>query len=266
MTTISTKLRRTARPVKRWSRLIHARIHPPTMSVGIGRGLRFDAGHGNPAYADGSNELPVQEALARYLTPGGVLFDIGANVGFFSVLGAKLVGNAGTVYAFEPVPENAPCIRRNGALNGMGNIEIVTKAASDRDGTGVLVLADFAGGAALETAPPPPDAKGAITVDLVRVDTLLAGGQTRAPTVVKIDVEGAEMEVLRGMRETLVKHRPVVICEIDDGELEGLQTKTKECETFLRDLGYATYSLEPSYPGGDWLVHHFVATPAKESK
>lgn len=239
--------------------------HDIVMPQGIGRGLRFNKAGGNPDYALGTNEPPVQEALAEMLRPADVFFDIGANVGFFTVIAARLVGKHGQVIAFEPVPANAAAVRHNCALNDFANVRVLETAISDEDGTAELRLAHYAGGAALATVAPPPDLKGIITVPVNTVDTLVAQKKVPPPTVVKIDVEGAEINVLRGMHETLRQIRPIVIYEIDDESPQLLAEKAALCEAFLKRLGYQIRALEDAYPDIDWLVSHYVATPMETS-
>ncbi len=122
---------RTGHRLRRW----WAKHHDVAIRDGVGKGLRFKAGY-NLAYADGNNEWHVQEALAKYLRPGDVFYDIGANVGFLTVIGARLVGAGGHVIAFEPVPENAAAVRHNCALNGFGNVRIFEMAVADEVGKG----------------------------------------------------------------------------------------------------------------------------------
>jgi FkbM family methyltransferase len=231
------------------------------MTDGIGRGLRFDPGSSNPEYGRGSNELPVQDAFARHVRKGDVVFDVGANVGFFSIIAAKLTGPSGSVVAFEPVHQNAGLIRRNASLNGMLNVSVIEKAVAESAGTGELVLAQYSGGAALSTATRPPDSTGSIEVDIISIDGVVATGEVPVPQVVKIDVEGAELAVLRGMRETLGRDRPIVICEIDDATRTGFDRKYEACVDFLQELAYAITPLEDSYSKDRWIVGHFVATP-----
>lgn len=260
--TIRELVRRTLPPrARRWLRSRRSALRPPTMDDGVGRGLRFDPGPSNPDYGSGTNELPVQEALAEVVRPGDVVYDIGANVGFFSIISARLTGETGRVIAFEPVPANADLVRRNAELNDLGNITVVEKAVSDHSGSGELVLAEYSGGAALSTTTPPPDAAGSIEVELVTVDAAVAAGELPAPDVVKIDVEGVELEVLRGMSETLRRDRPIVICEIDDGTREGYDRKHDSCVEYVRSIGYDVTPLADSYPVGEWIVGHFLARP-----
>ena len=131
---------------------------PDTIVVGPGRGLHFDPGPSNADYASGDNELPVQQALVDHLRPGAVFYDVGANVGFLTVLGARLVGPHGAVYAFEPVASNALYVHRNAEANRFAQVQVLEKAVSNRNGRGDLNLAKYSGGAALASVEAPPDA------------------------------------------------------------------------------------------------------------
>jgi FkbM family methyltransferase len=232
-----------------------------TLHHGVGSGLLFNAGDADPDFALGTYELPVQQALATYLASGNTFYDIGANVGFFTVIGAKLVGASGRVYAFEPVPENATCIRRNVKLNHFSNITVFEKAVSSSPGEGELLLTQHPGGNVLSTAYTPPDMKGSMTVELVSIDDLVAQQILAPPTFVKIDVEGAELDVLEGMSKTIQEFKPVILYEADDADEESLKKKSKDLETFISSLGYQIEPLAAAYPTIQWKVWHAVAIP-----
>ena len=104
------------------------RTQDVVISHGIGAGLKFNAGGANPGYALGTSEPPVQDALARLVKPGDVAYDIGANVGFFTVLLGRLVGPTGAVAAFEPLPPTAEALRKNAALNGFVHVTVFAHA------------------------------------------------------------------------------------------------------------------------------------------
>lgn len=233
-----------------------------TICNGVGAGLKFNAGSSNPDYALGTNEYPVQQALARYLKPGDTFYDIGANIGFFTVIGARLVGSTGRVYAFEPVPENAASLQRNADLNQFHHVTVFGKAVSRSQGKGELLLTHHPGGATLSIADHPPDMKGTIAIDLVSIDHLIAQQKLAPPAVVKIDVEGAELDVLHGMSQTIKEFKPAIICEIDAQHKENFIRKNKEFEAFMRALGYEITPLKAAYPATGWHVGHTVATPS----
>lgn len=232
-----------------------------TIKQGIGAGLKFNVGDASLDYALGTNELPVQQALAKSLKPGDVFYDIGANIGFFTVIGAKLVAPSGQVYAFEPVPENAALVRQNARVNHFSTVTVLEKAVSHSRGAEELLLAHHPGGATLATAGKPPDLKGAMTVDLVSIDALVAEQVIKPPTVVKIDVEGAEIDVLCGMIQTIQDYKPKILYEIDDENEASLMRKSYEVEAFVQAFGYQIETLEESYPGAGWHVKHAIAMP-----
>lgn len=229
-----------------------------TLTHGPAAGRLFCPAAAEPGYATGENELPVQETLATLLRGGDVFFDVGANVGFMTVVGACLVGERGRVFAFEPVLSNVAVIRRNLKLNHLEQVEICAKAVSDRSGHEQLVLARYSGGAALAVADAPPDAIGSIDVPVISIDDFVAAGAP-APDVVKIDVEGAEIQVLKGMALTLKKYSPAVVVELDGPNDEALDRKTSMCRAFLQSLGYQLARIPDSYPAIRWRVAHYLA-------
>jgi FkbM family methyltransferase len=231
------------------------------MTEGVGRGLRFCPGASNADYGSGANELPVQAALADHLRAGSVLFDIGANVGFFTVIGARIVGESGSVHAFEPVARNAAWLRLNCRLNRLRNVHVLQVAAGEASRVGALHLADYSGGSTIDVAGRPPDYRRTLGVDVVCIDDLVESGALARPHVVKIDVEGAELHVMRGMRRTLQQYRPVVIYETDDESAAVAEERRAACDRFLQEVGYRTSTLADSYPAIKWAVRHGIAIP-----
>jgi FkbM family methyltransferase len=237
-------------------RLIHLR--PARVHGGPGAGLLIRMHRASGAFDGGRNEMPVQEWIASKLRPGMTFYDVGANIGFFSLLAAKVVGEAGHVIAFEPVQENADAIRRNADLNGFETIIVVDVAVSKSTGEAELVLAEHPGGAALKSATTPPDATHCITVKTATLDSLVRRSDYPPPDVVKIDVEGAEMSVLEGMRGVVEDHRPLVVCEVDAATRDEAEAKAREVEEIMRGWGYATSRLAESYANAQWKVVHVV--------
>lgn len=231
------------------------------ISAGPATGLRIGSAEASADYALGTNELPVQVALADALGAGDVFLDVGANVGFFSLLAARLVGPTGAVWAVEPVPANVAQIQHNARRNRFRNLAVVDAAASSSAGTTTLLLAVHPGGAVIASAGAPPDPAGALEVRTVRIDDLVASGQVRPPTVVKIDVEGAELDVLEGMPATLRDHRPVVVCEVDGRDDAAVASQRSAVVALLVHAGYDVEVLPRSYDASDWRVDHLVARP-----
>jgi FkbM family methyltransferase len=220
--------------------------------------LVLDGGGSTALFASGEYERPVQEAISSLIKPCDVFYDIGANIGFFSVLAGRLTGSAGRVFAFEPVPENASLIERNRRLNHLNNIEILRMAASLHSGKSELLLAHCAGGAVLKSAGTPPDQSGSMVVETRSIDALVQRREIQPPDIVKIDVEGAEMNVLLGMAEVLDQWGPKIIIEVDDADKTRCQEKLRACIEFLETFGYRSEVLPNSYPDGHWFVRHLV--------
>jgi FkbM family methyltransferase len=139
-------------------------------------------------------------AELEHLRPGVVVADIGAHIGFLTFLMARLVGDTGRVYAFEPAPENVAYLTRNVASNGATNVVVVPVAAGANNGNAPSRRRQRYG------LPLPGNpfsrTRGTVEVEQVSVDDVVP-----FVDVAKIDVEGAEIEVLRGMGR-LLAHEP----------------------------------------------------------
>jgi FkbM family methyltransferase len=235
----------------------------PRIEAGPARGMKFACGKGDPACTTGEYERPVQEVLCQLLKEGDVFYDVGANVGFFTLLAARKVGSGGFVYAFEPVPSNAEQIQRNAVLNGCENICVVNVAVSDTVGRGELFLARHAGGSTLAECGAPPDLIGTVEVETISIDSHVKREMVRMPNVVKIDVEGAELSVLQGMREVLRTARPVLLIEFDDEVETTCEQKLARSRQFLTEFGYECDVLDNWYAEQEWCVRHILAIPRK---
>jgi len=187
------------------------------------RGKRWIAGSSNHGCWLGSYEASKQRKVIELVRPGMVCWDVGANVGFYTLLFAELVGPLGKVFAFEPLPLNVGLLRRHVEMNGYGNVRIFPCA-----------LADFDGEASFEPGPNPSMGRiapsGPLRGPCARADTLLARGEVEAPDVIKIDVEGAEAEVLRGSQRVM-ERRPVILLAIlgEKARRECLDSLTAAC-------------------------------------
>ncbi len=151
------------------------------------------------AYWLGYYEPAVQRFLEQSVAPGDVVYDVGAHVGFLSVCAARL---GAVVYAFEPMAQNAARLRTNVSLN---ELEIhVVEAAVWRDVGAVDLLPGDSTREYRTTA--------GKTLPSVSLDAFAE--REREPALIKVDVEGAEAEVLRGAGRILAEVRPLIICEI----------------------------------------------------
>lgn len=193
---------------------------------------------------------PAELAFARaILRPGDVMVDIGANLGIFTLVAAQNVGGAGQVHAFEPVPANFRRLCENVALNGFGNVftnqvaagPVVGELQLGLDGetelTGTQMSGGYGAGSALRQ----------LTVPMVPLDRYLAERlPDRSIRFVKIDVEGYEAEVLRGMRVLLSGQRiDFLILEINVYALSRVRAEIQDVVDQLLDPGYQLYRRFP---------------------
>jgi FkbM family methyltransferase len=201
----------------------------------------------------GELETPVQEAFRRRLTAGDVVFDVGANVGFLSLVAGAIVGPTGRVVAWEPVPASADAVRRNAAVNGMDWVEVREAAVGAEPGTQTLLEVDEQSWSHLADRGRHPRTNVERAVRVEALDPLVASGELPPPRLVKIDVEGSEVAVLPGMRRILEEHRPDLVVE--------LHATNDEVADLLEPLGYALENLDGPAPIRDAGPVHVLATP-----
>lgn len=198
----------------------HFRVAP----FGLARGAKiyFDPRHHLRRFL-GLEESRLHPHVRRLLRPGMKTFDIGGEYGYYAVQFGRLTG--GPVVSFEPDPAAAMIIEQGSALNG----------------TNVTVVQSFV----------------SKSVDPISTTLDAASDNYFVPELIKIDVEGAEYDVLQGGLRTLKKHKPILVIEVHSKLLE------ERCSEFLNDLGYSYYTVNPnpiwdaSYrkiPHNRWIV------------
>jgi FkbM family methyltransferase len=187
------------------------------------RGHRWFIRSANYSCWLGIYEKTKQAAFVAELHPGAVVFDIGAHVGFYSLLAAVSTKPGGKVFAFEPLKTNTTWLRRHAALNQV-SVEVIEAAVADHDGQ-----AHFRRGPNSYSGALAEEGEG---VSVVSIDAQCAAGRVSLPNVVKIDVEGAEALVLKGAEETIRSARPVIFLATHEANGH------RECLNLLRNLGY----------------------------
>lgn len=192
---------------------------------GVNRGLRWVVGSSDHGCWLGHYEQDKQEAIRRFLSPGMHVFDIGANAGFYTLASARLVGPSGQVWAFEPYAENARNLLRHVELNALGNVSVVQAAVASGAGiSGFSIARSNSMGSISDTS--------AYLVPTLSVDEFCRQRRIAAPDLMKIDVEGAEQQVLEGARGVLSEGRTVIFLALHGPEQE------RRCIASLDALGY----------------------------
>jgi len=195
------------------------------------RGARWIFGAATQGCWLGTYETKVQVALCNKISAGDVVYDIGANVGFHTLLASRCTGSLGKVYAFEPLPRNLDLLAQHVAVNNLENVSVVEIALAKSQGKRAFTAADNPSMGRLSLA-------GELTVETASLDTLIAEGSIQPPNLMKIDVEGSEGEVLAGGARCIDQYRPLIVLAVHGG------TARTESFDFLTARGYSLASLD----------------------
>jgi FkbM family methyltransferase len=248
---------------------------------GEAAGMWISPLHANPGYPLGTSEPHVQRFLAVNLRAGQVFYDVGANVGFLTLVGARAVGHSGRVYSFEPLPDNVAALKHNVGLNRLSQVEIIEAAVADESGSSEFAIGTSTTGR-LTTSHATTENRH-FPVRTVSLDDAVTEMGFAPPDVVKIDVEGAESRVLRGMGSVISTFHPVILCEIHEqttsigvvekmasamvGDRPDVRYEMRETgtrpEAFIRSLDYRISVLEEGHreKEAEIWAGHAVAAP-----
>ena len=218
---------------------------------------------------------PAERAFVqRFVQPGMTVLDIGAHHGFYTLLASKLVGPNGRIYAFEPSPRERKALRLNLRLNRCKNVSVEGFALAGQDSQGILHVVDQWQTGCNSLEPPAADVTStstSVSIQVRRLDTWVLKKDIRKIDFIKLDVEGAELEVLRGTGEALrTILRPVLLCELQDVRTAVWGYKPKDAALYLSKLGYKWFhlgpggSLVPAKENDSALDGNFVAVPDEQ--
>lgn len=211
------------------------KVRPRRIVRGLASGYKICVSPAeNLSYLLGTHEPHLQKIIRECVQAGDTVLDVGANIGYVSLLLARQVGPRGRVVAFEPVPQNIACFRRNLEVNRLEHVWLLECAASDKRGEAVMRIAENPATASLMWHRNDPSAKE-FTIQTVAIDELVEAGELGYPSFIKIDVEGAEGPALQGMRRTLSAAKPKVFVECSE---LGRETTWR----LLREMGYRCQS------------------------
>jgi FkbM family methyltransferase len=186
--------------------------------------------------------------LDRFLEPGMTFIDAGANEGIYSIFAAQCVGGSGTVWAFEPSERELGRLRLNADINAL-NLTIFSLGLSDSERDAELAVAENRH-AGLNTLGRIPYAGVGIAraehIKLVRLDDVVSKHPLSRIDMIKIDIEGGELNMLRGAVETLRRYRPFLLFELLRPALASQGASPEEVIEFLHKQGYTLYEFDPS--------------------
>lgn len=206
---------------------ISKKIVPPNLVLpiiqGPLRGIKWFVASGNLEYFLGSFEEEKVALFVNSIQKEWIVYDIGANVGFYTLLTSKYVGKKGKVIAFEPNPIALRYLKKNVAINNFSNIKIIGTAVTNESGKHRF-------DDSLDISCGRLDTKGNIEVVTLTIDEFAT--KTEAPNCMKIDVEGGEYKVLQGAKKSLTNYRPLLFIAT-----HGIEQYNK-CVDFLKKLKY----------------------------
>lgn len=201
----------------------------------------------------GNYELSIQKCLVRELKPGDIFFDIGANAGFFSLLGSKQVGQKGHVFAFEPLPENLEAVKTQLGVNNVLNCTVVEAAVSDL--VGEIGLWEGPDTSTAHIGTRGDKQKGVKSVKSITLNEFVQTAPS--PNFIKMDIEGAEIQALRGADLLLSGPNPPRFLIELHGEIAWRQVSR-----ILEQAGYSFYTPERERVLSDSMPHHVLALPS----
>lgn len=237
-----------------------ARVNEDVFKLEYAYGSRYDR-------EDSAGYEPiVYKALLDNIREGMVVCDIGAHIGLLTLAAAKRVGPSGRVFAFEPAPDIVRTLRNHVRFNGYERtVDVVNAVVGDVTGTTPFYVYGDSMSASLgrdnlDVLSPQrltdPQLKAVeVTMPSTTLDDF-ARKRTVEPDLLKIDVEGAELLVLRGARELLTKKAVVVLCEVHPMQMTNCRSSVDELEKYVAEIGYGIERLDP--PGPQGIFHALV--------
>lgn len=190
---------------------------------------RLDGGGKVLRVLNGTYESEQTRIAVELVRPGSTVLDIGAHIGYYTLLFSRLAGPDGRVVAFEPSPRNLPVLRWHVARNGCANVRVEALAVSAETGTARFTASTGSGTGRLAES-------GTLEVRTIRLDEFVGAGGPM-PDVMKIDVEGAELAVLRGAEGVLRDARPAILLSTHGADVH------RACLDLLRQHGYTARAI-----------------------
>ena len=198
------------------------------------RGMRWIAGSSSNGCWIGTSEAEKLRGFANTIKLGQVVYDLGANVGYYTLLASILVGTKGRVISFEPNPRNLAYLQKHLELNKVTNCTIWEAAVGSAEGTSYFEGPSRFEGHLIDAS------EGALAVKVVTLDCLVTAAKLPPPDVIKCDIEGGEYDALLGAANTLDKYGPTIFLATHGREVH------QKCCNFLTNFGYHLTSINSS--------------------
>jgi FkbM family methyltransferase len=194
----------------------------------------------------GSYAPLVIAAMKKHLRPGDVFLDVGANIGYLSAVAAGLVGVQGQVHAFEPVPAYFDRLERLAELNPQHSIVVNSCGAGEASGQCTIYVTREPGqNTMVPSYKKTVDIESTLQVPVIRLDTYIAARHIPRAALIKIDAEGFELPILRGLQGYFESnaHRPAIICEIAPRAYALMGKRLSDLSDYMSSCGYTAYDM-----------------------
>jgi len=212
---------------------------------------------GETIYKSGYYEPDWVAVIQRLLEPGMVFFDVGAHIGQYTLLASEAVGSEGQVHSFEPDPDTYWFLDASVHLNRLRNVKSHCVALSTEPGTKSLYLAPVSSLGDSSLAPPKGYVGVTRTVPCTSLDAYVATHRVPRVDLMKVDIEGAELDLVRGGRELLGGHeKPLIVMEFEETRQRAFGTSCRLLAEALRAHGYTLLT----GAGARW--HSYTPSPA----
>ncbi|MCD8488080.1 MAG: FkbM family methyltransferase [Desertifilum sp.] len=205
-------------------KLIPANAQMPILSGKL-QGKKWIVGAGRHGSWLGTYEAQTQHLFTQTLNPGMTVFDIGAQAGFYTLLASHLVGKQGRVFAFEPLPRNLTYLHQHLAINHLENVTVIEAAVAETSGVAFFKEAASSYQGKLSE-------KGGLSVKTISLDDFCQSQLNPVPQVIKMDIEGAEYQALKGARQLFARAHPTLFLAIHG------QQNYQRCTQILTQWNY----------------------------
>lgn len=211
------------------------------IQTGIGKGIYFSNQISDTRYVLGSYETEIAEKLVGLIKLGYSFIDVGANVGYYSMLADKnRISSDQIFFAIEPFQKNIDIIKTHFEKNSINKVEIIQKVISNIEKKVEFSATENHAANTYLSESEFYHKADKVVIDAVSLDSICAN-YSFDKLVIKIDVEGAEWEVLEGMKECLTKFQPKILLATHECHVKGIE---KKCIHYLKELGYTCTAID----------------------
>ena len=188
----------------------------------------------NPIYGESDTEF-----VKKVIKKNDIVLDIGANIGYYSLIFAKLVGDSGKVFSFEPESENFKILKKNIEVNGYNNVILEQKIVSNADGKSTLYVSEKAGSHRIYK---PDNYVESLEIESISMDSYIEKNNIKKINFIKIDVEGAELNVLQGIQKILDSNKHIILfTEFSPNQIKSCGLKPVDMINFLTNNKFKIY-------------------------